>query len=46
MTVNNSEVFGERGIHARSVMGASSLRDNLPLVVDSIFEMAGRDERS
>ncbi|WP_166239834.1 RidA family protein [Paenibacillus turpanensis] len=33
------EVFGERGVHARSVMGASSLRDQLPLVVDSIFEV-------
>jgi enamine deaminase RidA (YjgF/YER057c/UK114 family) len=33
------EVFGERGIHARSVLGASSLRDNLPIVIDSIFEV-------
>lgn len=33
------EVFGERGRHARSVMGANSLRDNLPLIVDSIFEV-------
>jgi enamine deaminase RidA (YjgF/YER057c/UK114 family) len=32
-------VFEERGVHARSVMGASSLRDNLPIVVDSIFEV-------
>ncbi len=32
------EVFGEQGIHARSVMGAVSLRDNLPIVIDSIFE--------
>lgn len=32
-------VFGERGAHARSVMGASSLRDNLPIVIDSIFEV-------
>lgn len=32
-------VFGERGIHARSVMGAISLRDNLPIVIDSIFEI-------
>ncbi len=31
------DVFGERGVHSRSVMGASSLRDNLPLVIDSIF---------
>jgi enamine deaminase RidA (YjgF/YER057c/UK114 family) len=33
------EVFCERGIHARSVLGASSLRDNLPIVIDSIFEV-------
>lgn len=33
------EVFGEQGIHARSVMGASSLRDNLPVIVDTIFEV-------
>ncbi|MFN8419450.1 MAG: RidA family protein [Anaerolineae bacterium] len=33
------EVFGEQGIHARSVMGAATLRDNLPLVVDIIFEV-------
>lgn len=33
------EVFGDKGIHARSVMGAASLRDNLPIVIDSIFEV-------
>jgi enamine deaminase RidA (YjgF/YER057c/UK114 family) len=33
------EVFGEKGIHARSVLGANSLRDNLPIVVDSIFQL-------
>lgn len=33
------DVFGERGYHARSVLGASSLRDNLPIVIDSIFEV-------
>jgi enamine deaminase RidA (YjgF/YER057c/UK114 family) len=33
------EVFGEKGMHARSVLGATSLRDNLPIVVDSIFEV-------
>jgi enamine deaminase RidA (YjgF/YER057c/UK114 family) len=32
-------VFAERGAHARSVLGASSLRDNLPIVIDSIFEV-------
>ncbi|QUL56388.1 RidA family protein [Paenibacillus tritici] len=33
------DVFGEKGIHARSVLGAVSLRDNLPVIVDSIFEI-------
>jgi enamine deaminase RidA (YjgF/YER057c/UK114 family)/GNAT superfamily N-acetyltransferase len=33
------EVFGEPGIHARSVMGANSLRGNLPIVIDSIFQV-------
>jgi enamine deaminase RidA (YjgF/YER057c/UK114 family) len=35
------DIFGEQGQHARSVMGANSLRDNLPIVVDCIFEVAG-----
>ncbi|GIP39117.1 hypothetical protein J31TS4_23970 [Paenibacillus sp. J31TS4] len=34
-----AEVFGERGVHARSVFGASSLRGNLPVIVDSIFQV-------
>ncbi|MEW9702502.1 RidA family protein [Paenibacillus sp. SI8] len=33
------EVFGEKGLHARSVLGAVSLRNNLPVVIDSIFEV-------
>jgi enamine deaminase RidA (YjgF/YER057c/UK114 family) len=33
------EVFGEKGMHARSVLGANSLRGNLPIVVDSIFQV-------
>lgn len=33
------EVFGERGTHARSVFGAVSVRDNLPIIIDSIFEV-------
>lgn len=33
------EVFEDKGIHARSVFGASSLRDHLPIIVDSIFEI-------
>jgi len=32
-------VFDDIGIHARSVFGAVSVRDNLPLVIDSIFEV-------
>lgn len=33
------EVFGDKGLHARSVLGAVSVRDNLPLIIDSIFEV-------
>jgi enamine deaminase RidA (YjgF/YER057c/UK114 family) len=33
------EVFGDKGSHARSVLGATSLRGNLPIVIDSIFEV-------
>jgi enamine deaminase RidA (YjgF/YER057c/UK114 family) len=32
------DVFGDKGIHSRSVFGAVSVRDNLPIIVDSIFE--------
>jgi len=35
-------VLGHKGLHARSVFGAVSVRDNLPLVVDSIFEINER----
>ena len=34
------EVFGERGVHARSVLGASSLRGGLPLIVKAVVEIA------
>lgn len=34
-----NEVFGDEGVHARSVFGAVSVRDNLPIIVDSIFEV-------
>ncbi len=37
------EVFGEKGGHARSVLGAMSLRGNLPVVIDSVFEVDGED---
>ncbi len=33
------DVFEEKGVHARSVFGAVSVRDNLPLIVDSIFQV-------
>lgn len=33
------EVFEDKGSHARSVFGAVSVRDNLPIIVDSIFEV-------
>jgi enamine deaminase RidA (YjgF/YER057c/UK114 family) len=33
------DVFESRGVHARSVFGANSVRENLPIVVDSIFEV-------
>lgn len=33
-------VFGERGVHARSVLGASSLRAGLPLVLRAVVEVA------
>ncbi|MDF2724410.1 MAG: endoribonuclease [Paenibacillus sp.] len=33
------DVFGEKGAHARSVFGAVSVRDNLPIIVDSIFQV-------
>ena len=34
------DVFGESGVHARSVFGVVSLRGGLPIIVDSIFELA------
>ena len=34
------EIFRERGIHARSVLGASSLRSGLPIILKAIVEIA------
>lgn len=34
-----AEVFGEQDLHARSVFGAASVRGNLPVIIDSIFEV-------
>jgi enamine deaminase RidA (YjgF/YER057c/UK114 family) len=36
------EVFGEKGVHARSVLGAVSLRGGLPMVIESVFEVVPR----
>ena len=33
-------VFGDAGVHARSVFGVVSLRGGLPIIVDSIFEVS------
>ncbi|MNJ04363.1 hypothetical protein D3C73_1650810 [compost metagenome] len=33
------DVFGDKGLHARSVFGAVSVRNNLPIIIDSIFEI-------
>lgn len=32
-----AEVFKETGIHTRSVSGANSLRNNLPIIIESVF---------
>ena len=34
------DVFAERGVHARSVLGASSLRWGIPLVLKAVIEVA------
>jgi enamine deaminase RidA (YjgF/YER057c/UK114 family) len=34
------EVFGANGVHARSVLGASSLRSGLPLVLKATIEIS------
>ena len=34
------EVFGERGIHARSAVGLQALPANVPIEVETIFEIA------
>jgi enamine deaminase RidA (YjgF/YER057c/UK114 family) len=33
------QVFGEKGVHVRSVLGASSLRSGLPLVLKAVVEI-------
>jgi enamine deaminase RidA (YjgF/YER057c/UK114 family) len=34
------QVFGEKGVHARSVLGASSLRSGVPIVIKAIVEVS------
>lgn len=34
------QIFGERGVHARSVLGAVSLRGGLPVVLRAVVEIA------
>jgi hypothetical protein len=34
------EVFADKGVHARSALGAVSLRGSVPMVIESIFEVA------
>jgi len=35
------EIFAERGVHARSVIGASSLRGGLPVILKGVVEVQG-----
>ncbi len=35
------EVFGGKGIHARSVFGANSLRADVPLILKAVVEVSG-----
>jgi enamine deaminase RidA (YjgF/YER057c/UK114 family) len=37
------EVFQKRGVHARSVLGASSLRSGLPVVLRAVVEVVHTD---
>lgn len=37
------EVFGERGMHARSAMGAYNLPQNCPVTVDCIVKLRGQE---
>lgn len=33
------QVFGEKGVHARSVIGANSLRSGVPIVIKAVVEV-------
>jgi enamine deaminase RidA (YjgF/YER057c/UK114 family) len=39
-----AEIFEENGVHARSVLGANSLRDQLPVIVECIVEIYPSNE--
>jgi len=39
------EIFGERGIHARSVLGASSLRGGLPVILKAVVEVSAMESK-
>lgn len=34
-----TEVLGERGVHARNAMGASTLNDNVPIICDAVIKI-------
>jgi enamine deaminase RidA (YjgF/YER057c/UK114 family) len=36
------QVFGDKGVHARSVLGAASLRGGIPIVIESVFALGLR----
>lgn len=38
------EIFGEQGVHARSVLGVSSLRSGLPIVIKAVVEVVSARE--
>ena len=40
------DVFGDAGVHARSVLGAVSLRGGLPVIVECLFEVRPVDDGS
>lgn len=40
------EVFGEKGLHARSVLGVNSLRGGVPLVVRAVVEVVQEEPLS
>ena len=41
-----AELFGAAGMHARSVIGVASLRDNVPLTLRAVVEIKPRRESS